>query len=167
MTSQLTPSSSLDPPRVRMPSKRKRACISNAPQVTIQESHPLIGHAGPSQQIHQTRNINVPTQGDSRGRLHQVTEHSTTFRWDAVPDLSNLLVHRLGEDEEMPFATEDMVDDPPLPVIDDVGQTRETDAESVRRTVSKLTFIFISCTDCDIRGSTCARLAASQAGIPG
>lgn len=127
-----------------MPSKRKRV-RSDAPQVTIQESHPFIGANAESS--HSTRSIAVPTQGDSRGRLRQVTEHSTIFNWDNLPDLSNLLADDADGDEEMPELIQDMVDDPPVPVVnDEPREDRETDEESVRRTVSELTSIVnISC----------------------
>lgn len=133
-----------------MPSKRKRA-RTNAPQVSVLESHPLIGnshHAGPSQS---TRNIVVPTQSDNRGRLHQVTEHSATaFNWDGLPDLTNILAGHEGEDEDMPGTVQDTVDNPPLPDIDDdEREIGEADTESVRRTVSSklIHIVNISCID--------------------
>ena len=81
------------------------------------------------------------SHGDGRGRLHQVMEYSTAaFSWDPVPDLSGLLDPELDGD-----TMEGMVEDPPLPVVDEgPHQGRETDSESVRRTVSKLISIMLS-----------------------
>jgi hypothetical protein len=135
-----------------MRSKQKCARLSNAPQVAIQESHPFIGANAESS--HSTCSIAVPTEGDSRGRLRQVTEHLTTFNWDNLPDLSDLLADDglRDDDEEMPEIIQDMVDDPPVPVVNDEPsdepENRETDEESIRRTVSELTSIVnMSCID--------------------